>query len=299
MLQTQLRKTETAMRRFCQTMVLALAILLLGACSGVQIGYRHADIYLAWKVNEYFDLDGQQFNLVRPAIDSALRWHRTVELPEYANLLGTVQVKLRSKVTVADVRWLDDEIGRRVRASVSRMALEGAPILATITPVQIEELEQRLAKDNNDFYEKFVRGSMEKQQTRRVKRFVEGAEHWTKFVTDEQQQKIEHIVAEAPQRYALALEERKRVQREFVAILREGNSASALVPRLNAWIANWQGGRSAEYSRLYEISMDQRARMAVAITDSLTSPQRAHALAKLQAYIEDMRALAVEAAKKD
>jgi hypothetical protein len=231
--------------------------------------------------------------MVRPAIDSALQWHRAVELPDYARLLETVQTKLKSKVTPADARWFDEEVGKRMHASVARMVLDGAPILATITPVQIEELEQKLAKDNDKYYDDFVRGSMEKQQKRRVKRFIDGTEHWTRFVTEEQRKKIEQIVAEAPQRYALALEQRKRVQREFIAILRERNSAAALLPKLNAWIANWEAGRSPEYVRLYEISLDQRARMAVAIIDTLSPTQRAHVQAKLQTYIEDMRGLAV------
>jgi hypothetical protein len=44
-----------------RNLALSLAMALLAGCTGVQIGYRHADIYLAWKVNEYFDLDFKQF----------------------------------------------------------------------------------------------------------------------------------------------------------------------------------------------------------------------------------------------
>lgn len=285
-------KTEKDVPQFLRRTVLALATLLLAACSAVQIGYRHADIYLAWKVNEYFDLDGAQYEMVRPAIESLLQWHRKVELPDYAHLLETVEAKLKGKITQADARWFDDEVGRRMRVSVARMALEGAPILATITPEQIDQLEQRLDKDNGAYYDKFVHGSVEKQQNRRAKRFIEGAEYWTRFVTEEQQQKIQQIAAEAPPRYALALAERKRVQHEFIALLREKNTAAALAPKLNAWIENWRAGRSPEYVKIYEQSMEQRARMAVAITDTMTNAQRVHALAKLQAYIEDMRALA-------
>ncbi|MEJ0047771.1 MAG: hypothetical protein WDN04_17825 [Rhodospirillales bacterium] len=65
-----------ALYRLRAPMVLA-AVVSLSACSGVQIGYRHADIFLAWKVNEYFDLDRAQSAMVNPR--SIRRWPGTAK----------------------------------------------------------------------------------------------------------------------------------------------------------------------------------------------------------------------------
>jgi hypothetical protein len=274
------------------------AACALSACSGVQIGYRHADIFLSWKVNEYFDLDPAQDAMVKPAIAAALAWHRRTELPEYVQLLQTVQGKLKAKVAPEDVHWFDDQTKMRTRAAITQLAIEGAPILATVTPAQVIQLEQRLVKDNETFFDKYARGTVEKQQGRRAKRFIENAEYWVGGLTDAQKDAIEKIVAETPTRYARQLEERKRIQSEFVALLREKNTPATIVPKLKAWIANWDAGRSPAFVEIVKVSNDQLERMTLAVTDSMTPSQRQHAQEQLQSYIDTMNELVKESAGK-
>jgi hypothetical protein len=270
-------------------------VALLAGCSGVETAYRHADLYLEWRANEFFDLDRTQGQMLKPAIDAVLRWHRTDELPVYARMLKTAQAKLKTKVTMDDVRSFNDEARARTRISVVRTALTSAPILATVTPQQIGKLKSRLAKENEDFVDKYARGPVDKQQNRRATRFIDGMEYWVGSLTDGQKAKIKQIIAESPAPYALQLADRQRIQQEFISLLNEKNSADALKPKLAAWIANWDAGRSAELDAALKIATDQFLRMSISVIDTMTPAQREHVQKMLQSYIDAMKELIAEA----
>jgi hypothetical protein len=286
---------ELRILRLLPRFAVLVLLALLAGCSGVQTAYRHADLYLMWKANEYFDLDHPQEAVVKPVIESLLKWHRQSELPAYAAMLETVQSKIKSKVTVDDVRWLFDESRARTRVAILRSALAGAPVLATVTPKEIGNLNKQLTKDNEEFIDKYVRGAVDKQQARRVTRFIESTEYWVGSLNDAQKARIKQIVAESPTPYALQLTDRQRIQGEFIAVLNEKNSADALKTRLTDWIADWDNGRSPQYVEALKVANDQVVRMTMSVADTLTPAQREHAQKTLQSYIDTMKTLVAEA----
>jgi hypothetical protein len=270
--------------------VVALALLFAG-CAAVPTMYRHADLYLEWKANEFFDLDRAQENAIKPVIESVLLWHRQTELPAYSDLLLKVQAKLNGKVTLDDVHWLFDQMRLRTHTTVVKAAVESAPVLATVTPKQIAELQRRLAKENEDFIDKYSQGPMEKQQARRATRFIDNIEYWVGSLSDAQKTEIKQIAAQAPTAYSLQLVERQRVQGEFVILLNEKNSAEQLKARLSTWIESWDAGRSPQFVEALKASNDQLFHMALAIAETMTPTQRAHAQKMLQQYIDEIAAL--------
>jgi len=269
-----------------------LVVLLLAGCSAVQFGYRHADTFLAWTVDDFFDLDHGQKELLKPGVESLLAWHRTEQLPDYARFLEAIQARLGGPLTHADVKWLVDEARARYITVVERAVVEGAPVLAKLSPHQIDELERRLKKDNKKFADKYLKDDLAKRQRKRAERFIDIAEYWLGSLGDEQEKRIHEIAAEGVTGYTQRLAERQRVQREFLAILREDNNAASLVPKLKAWIANWEGGRSAEARQAFARAGEQTLRMMLAVTDTLGAQQREHAQKRLRSYAEDMCKLA-------
>jgi hypothetical protein len=270
--------------------IVALALLFAG-CAALPTMYRHADLYLEWKANQFFDLDREQGNAIKPVIDSVLQWHRQTELPVYSDMLLKVQVKLNGRVTLDDVHWLFDQMRQRTHAAVVKATMAGAPILATVTPKQIAELQRRLAKENEDFVDKYMSGPMEKQQARRATRFIDNVEYWMGSLSDAQKTEIQGIAAQAPTSYSLQLAERQRIQGEFVSLLNEKNDADHLKTRLSAWIENWDAGRSPQFVEATKASNDQLFHMVLAIAETMTPAQRAHAQKMLQQYIDDIAAL--------
>jgi hypothetical protein len=270
--------------------MVALALLFAG-CAAMPTMYRHADLYLGWKASEFFDLDRAQEDALKPVIASVLQWHRQTELPAYSDMLLRVQAKLNGKVALDDVHWLFDQMHQRTHAAVVKAAMAGSPVLATVTPKQVVELQRRLAKENNDFIDKYTSGTMDKQQARRATRFIDNAEYWLGNLSDEQKAAIKEIAAQAPTSYALQLADRQRIQGELVTILNEKNDAEHLKTRVAAWIENWDAGRSPQFIEAAKASNDVLFHMTMAIAETMTPSQRAHAQKMLQQYIDEIAAM--------
>jgi hypothetical protein len=271
---------------------LLAAALLVAGCSAVQFGYRHADTFLAWSVDDFFELDHAQKEMLKPGIGRLLAWHRAEQLPDYAKFMEAVAARLNGPVGADDVKWLLDEARARYLAVMERAVVEGAPVLARLTPRQVDEFEQRLGKDNAKFSAKYLKDELGVGQKKSAERFVDNAEYWFGTLSREQVKKIRAIAAEGATGNAQRLAERQRVQRELLALLREENTPATLATRLKAWVANWEAGRNSASKAALAKSGEELQRMMLAVTDTLSAAQREHALERLRGYAEEMRMLA-------
>ena len=69
-------------------------------------------------------------------------------------------------------------------------------------------------------------------------------------------------------------------------------SRADFAAKLRRWLINWEDGRAPEYGRNFNAWFDQRVQMVVEIDRMLTPGQRAHALRRLQNYVDDFTRLA-------
>ncbi|HEY6611743.1 MAG TPA: DUF6279 family lipoprotein, partial [Pseudomonas sp.] len=62
---------------------LLLALLVLAACSRMELVYRNLDWLIPWKLDDYLSLDAGQSVWLDARLDDHLRWHCRSELPRY------------------------------------------------------------------------------------------------------------------------------------------------------------------------------------------------------------------------
>ncbi|GAA4501292.1 DUF6279 family lipoprotein [Pseudaeromonas paramecii] len=74
--------------------------LLLGGCS-VRLMYHWLDWAIAWKLDDYFQLNSRQSRIVDHEVDRFLSWHRQVELPVYAKQLRQLADELKEPLSEA------------------------------------------------------------------------------------------------------------------------------------------------------------------------------------------------------
>src|SRR5262245_34267393 len=89
------RNTGMNLRR-----VLALAAIVLAAgCSSVRVSYNNADTLLVYTLDNYFDLNKPQQQLVRERVRGLMEWHRATQLREYADVIESAGKRLEHRVT--------------------------------------------------------------------------------------------------------------------------------------------------------------------------------------------------------
>lgn len=282
------------MRRCCKYgLVLAFAIWLAG-CSGARLAYNHADFVVQWMADDYFSLDGAQEEDFKARLAHFHTWHRGEELPRYSTLLASAGGRLARGLTQQDLEWAWDKVNARYRRMAEHAAPDLAAVLVTLTPAQFEHLKGKFADSNAKYAKKYLGGSEAQQRERRDKRSLELMREWCGELSDAQEAQVKAAGAAMPLLYALRLQNRQRRQQEFVAMLLAHRSAEELAPALGRWLADWQGGESAELRRLADLYRARYMQMLLELDRSLAPPQRARAVARLDDYGAMFAALAAQ-----
>jgi hypothetical protein len=276
---------------------LLLAILLvlatLPGCSLLRLGYGQLDIIVAWMVDDYFDLDHQQKDEFHKRFARLHDWHRYEQLPDYAAFLRDIKARVEKGLAREDVIWVTEGVRARYRTLARRGADDATALLLTVTPQQIEALKHQWDKDNR----KFIRdhkldGTPQERQRARVKRALDQVTDWVGSVSHEQEERIGALVTAAPSLQPLRHEDRRRRQREFLALLEQRGNPAEFSARLRDWLLNWEKGRAPQYERFQSEAWENRVAFFVAVDRMLTPHQRATMTRRLQNYIDDFTRLA-------
>jgi hypothetical protein len=281
-----------------------LALLLLGGCSAVRIGYNQAPLLAWWWLDGYMDFDAEQTPRVKDALNQWFAWHRTTQLPDYANLLAAAEVLVMQPATPQQVcRWSDD-----LRSRLATAFAYGVPIAAELLPglkaEQLANLERRYRKSNQDFEEEYLQPQPGERLKAAVNRTIDRAEMLYGRLDERQRQLIAAGVAASPFDPAAWFAERQAVQDETLQTLarltaggparadRESNLAG-----LQALAARVQRAPPGPYRSYQRRLTDYNCAFIAQLHNSTTAAQRQAARSKLKGWEEDLRLLAAQKAQ--
>ncbi len=265
----------------------------LSACTAVQFTYNNADAlvrYMAW---DYVDLDEQQSEALQQRFSRLHSWHRSSELAVYTGLVQSAENRVSKGVSRADAEWAIDELRANYRRLASRAAEEAAPILATLSPEQVRDLEKKLARDDAKYVREWLSGSASRRERHAVERTVERFEEWTGDLSRDQTSRIEQFVRAHPRIQEVRLEERHRWRREALELIRRYRKADELAPRLARLFGEPEAGRTEDYMRETRRWEGDLAALMVELDRTLSTDQRNRVLRRLRRYAEDFKALSL------
>lgn len=274
--------------------IAALALLagILGACDAVRLAYDNADTFLHWRLTGYVKVSGKAADELDDRIDDFLTWHRARALPQYARLSADAARRLAVGLSPADLVWGYDAFVAQAKESLHQAAERIAPMLDRLTPEQLAQLEKRFAEDNRKFSRE-NRGSEKERRIRRAKRTAGQLEEWVGKLNKAQVERVRQMSERVPLYDDLRERERKRLQAEFLAIVR----AHEAQKRLPAFVNTWERGRDPALAAMGQIWRSEYEKMLIDIDRSLSAEQRAKAVARLRGFSEDFAVLASASAQ--
>lgn len=272
--------------------VLLLVLAALAGCSGARLAYNNADTLLRWVADDYFALQGAQEDDFNARLARFHAWHRAEELPRYSVLAASARDKLADGLTAAELLWAWENVKGRYRRMAAYAAPELAAVLATLTPAQFGRLEKKFAESEAEFAKKFLKGGEAERRKRRDQRNLDLMREWFGDLSDMQVAQLSSASAGLPLVYELRLQNRRRRQVEFMALLKAYRSAAELEPRLKHWLTEWEEGAAPAYRQLSELHQTLYIQMLLELDRGLTPAQRAHAAMRLHEYAELFKALA-------
>jgi hypothetical protein len=276
---------------------LFMCACLLAGCSALRLGYSNGESVAYWWLNGYVHFEADQRPWVTKHIANLFAWHRNTQLNEYARLLTHIQQQLQHNVTQADVLNQYDAVTKSAQVLLDKALPELTDLALALQPQQIAHLEKKFASNNDGYRKEYLRGDLEQRQLARYKKVIKQAEYWFGDFSREQQAQIRAASYARPLNNELGLELRLRRQQELIALLKKvqneklGREATmALLKDHIAGVFDQFGDK--QHKAFYDASKDGSARMVTTIINIATPAQKAHAVKKLQRWVEDCHALA-------
>jgi hypothetical protein len=278
-----------------------LALLLLGGCSAVRIGYNQAPTLAWWWLDGYMDFDADQAPKVKDALNQWFAWHRATQLPDYADLLAAAQAQVLRPATAQQVCSWAEDLRSRLGAAFAQGVPLAADLLPALKPEQLAHLERRYRKSNHAFEDEYLQQDSAERQQAAVKRTVDRAEMLYGRLDERQRQLVAAGVAASPFDPAAWLAERQAVQGETLltlARLTAGGAARAdrdsNLAGLQALAARVQRAPPGPYRSYQQRLTDYNCALVAQLHNSTTPAQRETARGKLKGWEQDLRALAAQ-----
>ncbi len=266
---------------------LAAAWLLCG-CGAMRLAYENADSYVRWRVAGYLDLNGPHADELDERIGAFHAWHRARALPQYARIASEAARRLDDGVSPEDLVWGYDSLVAQARESLREAGRHVAPLLDRLDAGQLKHIEKGFAEDDRRFAREYLRGSEEDRRKRRVKRLVQRLEDWVGRLSESQLERVRQFAERVPQDEALRDRDRKRMQAQFLEIVRSRQAEA----RLPEFLARWREGRDPAYAAASEAHRRELQSLLLDLDRTLSPAQRERAAARFRRFAEDFAALA-------
>ncbi|MEC5160043.1 MULTISPECIES: DUF6279 family lipoprotein [unclassified Janthinobacterium] len=283
-----------------QQCLLVLLLVLLAGCSSLRLSYNNGDTLLYWWLNAYVDLESDQKGWVQKDIDKMFHWHRQTQLKDYVQVLTNAQRQLQSNPTQADLLATYADIKTRAQAVIVKAEPDLADLARSLRPEQIAQMEKKFTKNNEDYRKKYLRGDAAKRQKFRYQKSMEQFELWFGSFSREQEELIRQASDARPLNNELWFEERLRRQRSIIGLAqkvqREKLGKEATVALIHKLIVeSFERMEHSEQKAFFDAYNEGTARLVLTVIKTATPTQKAHAVKRMQGWIDDFNSLAAEA----
>lgn len=279
--------------------LLTLMLVVVAGCSSLRLAYNNGDTVLYWWLNAYVDLDRDQKGWVREDIDKLFDWHRKTQLKDYVEILRKGQKQVQGNPTQADLMADYSEIKSRTQSLLLKAAPDLADLARSLKPEQIAQMEKKFKSNNDDYRKKFLTGDQEKRQQLRYKKAMEQFELWFGSFSSEQEAIIRKASDARPLDNEIWLDERSRRQRNVLALVQkvqnEKLGKEATVALINTLIKDsFDRLEHSDRKAFFDAFENSTAQMILTVIKIATPAQKAHAVKRMQGWIDDFNLLATQ-----
>lgn len=269
---------------------LALAVVLAG-CSAVKLGYNNLPDLAWWWLDGYMDFSDAQRAPVKDELTRLHQWHRSTELPRYAELLARVEQMAAADTTPEQVCRLADAARIRFLALAEQSQGAIAAIAPTLAPEQLRHLAQRYESNAKEFRKEWVDVTLAERRERHYKQFLQRMEDAYGQLDDAQRAVLRQRIEASRLDPAQVLSEMRRRHADTLQTLRQlraGVSPQEARLQIKALVDRGQSPPDADARRYREAVTEDNCALVAAVHNATTPSQRLSAARRLRAYQRDL-----------
>ncbi|MFZ9298619.1 MAG: DUF6279 family lipoprotein [Hylemonella sp.] len=283
--------------RIINALVLTFA---LTGCSAIRLAYNQSPLMIHWWLDDYADFDDEQSKLLRSQLNALQAWHRSQELPHYANLLAQVQQLASGPVSHPQIC----QVYEQFRPRLQRLSEEAASGLAVTAPLlkpeQFSAIVKQFDKTNRKWRKEWLDITRPELIELRLRKTREQLEGFYGPLSEQQISVLRQLKSASEYDPRLAWTERLQRQDELLQVLRQqskGKNPDLVVADIKAHLRRQFIDPNTPYRTQSELRLREGCRSIAAVHNTASSEQRQHLLHKLQDYQSDFRALMAQASK--
>jgi len=275
-----------------------LALLLLGGCSMVKLGYDQADLVGRWWFDRQLDLDSSQSRWLKQELQGFHAWHRQTQLPAYAELVDVVARQSIGDVTPDQACDNIDLAAEHLDTLLKQAVPLFAGLARQLKPAQLQHLKRRFADEDREWREKWLDGSNEQRLRRRVDDWEERAETYYGRLSREQRDFIVRAVQNSSWQPQLSWERRQNRQQQILLTLEKIQaqklSQSAAEAEILALIERTMHPSDVRFTTMQQRLQTEACTNLATLHQLTTAEQRSRAQKKLMGYERDFKQLLVK-----
>lgn len=247
-----------------RVVVMITGLLLLTACSRLELGYRNLDWLIPWSMDNYVTLSNEQKAWLKPRLATHIAWHCKTQLPAYAAWLQ------RSAALVNDPQPTPQQFEAQFgefRHAVDAIALQVTPdlteLLRGLSPEQVTELGESMAKQNKEQREDYLGIPLNEQIDERTERMEERLQPWFGRLQPAQKARVKAWSQQLGNYNQGWLDNNLRWQQAFLAAVQQRQTEQfpaqvkhLLQDRMSVWTPEYQQEFAAAQQALSDLFAD-------------------------------------------
>ena len=276
-------------------LVVLTVVLLFGSGCSIKMMYNNADRLARWAVNDYIHMDDAQEAYFISEVKAIHYWHRTEELPLYADYLESLPRTIDNGVDEQEVQDIFDTFYSWWEVLEARAMPMMVEMLLSLSDEQVDRLPERLVRDNDDFSEDERDRPLQDVQDEWVKSYSDTMSRFSGRLTREQKSYLEGQSVRYVPQFELWADYRRRWQGDLMALLVEKRQdPDAFVPEFLSLIDSREDYYGEELTAVFETNERLVREVTAWFFNSLTEKQREKFYTRITEMATAFRELAAD-----
>ena len=271
-----------------------LAVLVISVSTSgctTKLAYDFLDWGLYWELRDYVKFNRDQRFRVKDEISQLIDWHRSEELPQYADQLEKLSKELKSGITLEQL----EESYNNLRDSWQRIVIKTLPaavdIISNLNDEQVNDFFEMLIEKEGDDAKKIEKGTNARTLKKREAHVSKKIVNVIGKLNEDQKSLIAQWTLSMKPTKELSLAQAIQWRTRMQTVLAERHNEQQLENNLMVLFANPDQLRSTSYRRVIEKNKRLIMQLLFDLNQTLTKQQRSKLVKKLQSYINDFRDL--------
>ena len=200
----------------CAVVLLAFALC---SCGLVRTGYDQLDTLAYWWMDRYLDFNDSQKREVKADLKAWHAWHRSTQLPAYADFLAELQQMAKGDVSPPAACDAIVKARDQFETLVLQTAPQAATLALSLEPANLKRLRKKFAEEDKQWREKWLDVSTKELAEDRFDEWSNRSEFFYGRLSAAQKQAIRDAIARSALDPKISWMLRQRRQEDILATL--------------------------------------------------------------------------------